>query len=215
MIGENKMEMDNKIEGLSEVYQQCNEHLREGDRKRDQIVFIFASLIGVLIGGIEQIIKLFPMQYKSIISISVFSIAFIGGSILLEVLSSYRMWHLKYTLSCQVIQKLMFNRHEPLSSKKISELLNRSMYKPELRKVLRTTETLMLNIFIILNYISLVIIIFQILGQHIYSAISVIAIGFILYIVIMNYRFYRELKIFYDKVKDKKATIWILDLIDR
>lgn len=194
---------------LQVIYEQCNEHLREGDRKRDQTLAFFTALLGVFIGNSSNILNGFNNRLI-LLSILHF-IFFIAGIFLANVLIEYRLWHLKYTLSGQVLQKLMFMTRNTATKSDIQSILKKTIYRPSRKKLIQTTESMILNIFITVNFIN--VIYFCHIDFSKVKSISFLLVVYILYMAYFNERNYRSINTFYEHVQQEKASIWILDLV--
>ena len=198
------------VQDLQVIYEQCNEHLREGDRKRDQILAFFTTLLGVFIGSSEQILKGLGNQ-QGLLSL-LHSVFFVAGCFLACVLIEYRIWHLKYTLAGQVIQKLMFMSQSTATKEDINRVLKDSFkYRPTRKKLIKTTESMILNIFITVNFINVIYILYR--GIQGTEGIMVIIILLGAYLYYFNERNYKSVLNFYEAVQKGQTPIWILDLV--
>lgn len=198
------------VADLQVIYEQCNEHLREGDRKRDQILAFFTTLLGIFIGSSEQILE--GLGNQEILLSVLHGIFFIGGCFLAFVLIEYRLWHLKYTLSGQVIQKLMFMSKATATKTDINEILRDSFsYKPNKIKLIKTTESMILNLFLVINFINVIYILYGSI-KGIKGVITICTL-LIVYLLYFNEKNYQSILKFYESVQEGKIPVWILDLI--
>jgi hypothetical protein len=85
---------------VEEAYRQCNEHLRETDRKRDQTFAIysvlFAGVVTITSGG---------DKFGSLRVYVYFAVAAVG-TLLVAAVANYRRWHFAYVKGAAVIQAL-------------------------------------------------------------------------------------------------------------
>jgi len=153
---------------LGIIYVQCNEHLRETDRKRDQILVFFATVTGLYISNYDKLSSIVKIP-DIILGLIVGLIGFALSLILIE----YRLWHLKYALASIVLQKLMFYDTKKLSREIVNKMLGlqimrmpgrftKHMSLPKVREVIgqhikrfgcefSSIETLTLNAFLSVN----------------------------------------------------------------
>lgn len=187
---------------LGIIYGQCNEHLRETDKKRDQILVFFVTVTGLYISNYDKLSSIVKIP-----NIILGSIVGLIGIVLSLILIEYRMWHLKYALAAIVLQKLMFYNVGKLNRELVNKMLEFQIKRPghitkymtfsEFRKVIsqhiqrfgyefRSIETLTLNAFLSVNTMNLV----YVLNQYYCSwyFISTLIITNFLYFNIRNYR---------------------------
>lgn len=80
----------------SEIYKQCHEHLKETDKKRDQLIASFAVIIGLLVANIEKLHDCSNLGTASLCASTL-------GAIVILAVIHYRKWHVKYTICIQLI----------------------------------------------------------------------------------------------------------------
>ena len=73
---------------VTEIYKQCHEHLKETDKKRDQLAALFAVVVGLVLANFDKC-------SESIQQVISFGVAMAGLLVLLTVMH-YRKWHLLY-----------------------------------------------------------------------------------------------------------------------
>lgn len=119
---------------LSELYQQSNEHLRETDRKRDQVIAFFITIVAIFFNSVED------LQEKSIYF--GFSLGILGV-ILSFVLTTYRKWHQLYVDSNIVLQYLML-KDLPPTIKNIETAQEKMIINPNYIKAQKETRSFFL-----------------------------------------------------------------------
>lgn len=199
-LDENKIKKEYDFDVL---YEQCNNHLLESDKKRDQILVLFTSITGLYVGNID---KLKNMPGFSIISIAMILMGLTFAFVVLE----YRKWHIKYALACVVIQRLMFNKDEPINQKKITEILRSIVVPTTPKKFFKTTESLIFNLYVAINSINIYIL----EVSYNFDVIN-IYIFIILYFILLNYIYYNAIRKLCDKDKILSSSIWIINLFGR
>lgn len=129
-----------KVDVFKTLYEKANEHLIENDKKRDQIFMIYSAISTVYFSKIQE--------YKDqIFYMNMLSLIFIVLGILAAFLAiEYRKWHIKYALSCTVIQRVMFSNNSEINQKQITDILREVVFPTTLNKFLFTVETLIFNI---------------------------------------------------------------------
>ncbi len=80
---------------IIEIYRQCHDHLKETDKKRDQLVGFFLVVVGLVFNNIDS----FSEAYQRTIS---FGVAIAGLFVLLTVIH-YRKWHILYVRCIQFL----------------------------------------------------------------------------------------------------------------
>lgn len=206
MINSSKSE---KIEGnlnneinFDALYEQCNNHLMESDKKRDQILVILTSITGLYVGNLE---KLKNMVGFDILSVCIIVIGIIFSRMVLE----YRKWHIKYSLACTAIQRLMYT-DENINQEYITKVLRSIVTDTKFLGLFKTTETLMFNLYLGINLINIYICMTTYGINKVYIYITIL-----IYFCISNYFYYRSIKKLCNKEKIKSSDIWIINLFGK
>lgn len=188
---------------FDELYSNCNDHLMETDRKRDQILVLFVSITGLYIGNVNNL--------RNISGFNVLAICIVfAGIIFAQVVLNYRKWHLKYHLAAIVIQRLMLIDKESINQKMVTKVL-RSIVDPVTFKILfSSTESLIYNLYISINFINIYILLTIFNLENL-----IIALSLIFYFILMNVFYYRSLKKLCDKKNIKSTSIWIINLFGK
>lgn len=185
------------------LYEKANEHLIENDKKRDQIFMIYSAISAVYFSKIQE--------YKDqIFYMNMLSLIFIVLGILAAFLAiEYRKWHIKYALSCIVIQRIMFSNDYEINQKKITDILRSVVVPTTLNKFLFTVETLIFNIYLFINFGSVMIIA---ANNNLSIPLSII-IG--LFIVgYFNFTYFNQIRQLCDKESIRSSSIWILNIYE-
>ncbi len=191
---------------LELLYAEANEHLRENDKKRDQILIVIATLSGAIFGFYEKL-KGLPLGYKITMVLLVLMLSIFEPFILI----TYRKWHIVYHLGAKVLQQIMYIGGERVSVQLIKRLLEDNIKKPTLTRFITTTETMIYNLSLFMN-ISNVYILFYSFGKvHPGFMISM----FMGYLILYNYIHFRNIKELLSKILTEKGyqEIWLLDFI--
>ena len=85
---------------LEKVYEECNENLRESDRKRDQIMVFYTLIVGAFLSSIDSLQRIYLFE-PLIIAIAIL------GLFLSITIIHYRKWHMIYVNTIEFIQ--MYN----------------------------------------------------------------------------------------------------------
>lgn len=93
---------DYNLDFLKEQYIQCNEHLRESDRKRDLLFGVYITITAAYFTFIKDVTGSIDSIYI-IVGISLF------GSCLGVLFTLYRGWHGIYIITGIIIQNIMSN----------------------------------------------------------------------------------------------------------
>lgn len=200
----NDLKCDNNFFEL--LYAEANEHLRENDKKRDQILIVIVTLSGAIFGFYEKL-KGLPLSYKITMILLVLILSIFEPFILI----TYRKWHIIYHLSAKVLQQIMYLRVEKVSVQLIERLLEENIKKPTLTRFITTTETMIYNLSLFMN-ISNMYILFYSFGK-IYPGFL---IGmFIGYLILYNYIHFQNINKLFNKILTEKGyqEIWLLDFI--
>ncbi|WP_238524617.1 NUDIX hydrolase [Caldicellulosiruptor hydrothermalis] len=194
---------DNLLELL---YAEANEHLRENDKKRDQILIVIATLSGAIFGFYEKL-KGLPLGYKITMMLLVLMLSIFEPFILI----TYRKWHIVYHLGAKVLQQIMYIGVERVSVQLIKRLLEDNIKKPTLTRFITTTETMIYNLSLFMN-ISNMYILFYSYGKFHPGFIVSMFMG---YLILYNYIHFRNIKELLSKILTEKGyqEIWLLDFI--
>lgn len=132
------------MESLIELNNQCHEHLRESNRKKDAMLGFYLSATFIMFGLIGNSTNLFK---TSIIMWICFASVAIAGICLGAILTMYRGWHGLYVITSIVLQELITKGEQKISNKFIREIDFKfnSVFSVELLMFL------FLQIFIVLN----------------------------------------------------------------
>ncbi|MGL4875406.1 MAG: hypothetical protein ACRC30_12220 [Clostridium sp.] len=197
---------------LEGIYSECNEHLREQDRKRDQIIGFYGAIIGVIIGSINILVKI------NYIYIAYF--VFILASWTLGfILINYMKWHTIYNYSAITLQNVMFFKQEKISQKFINRVyrtvLQRSGFS--FKKYGGKTESKIFNLYLIVSSVNHFIFVYLIVVQtkkwgYIYVLGIVAIIATIFYIVYLNYIAYKTLSDVFNYENLEQVPSWSIDL---
>jgi len=107
------------MESLIELNNQCHEHLRESNRKKDAMLGFYLSATFIMFGLIGNSSNLFK---TSIIMWVCFASVAIAGICLGAILTMYRGWHGLYIITSVVLQELITTEQQKISNKFISEI---------------------------------------------------------------------------------------------
>ena len=97
-----------------EIYKQCNEHLKETDRKRDQLVAAFAVVVGVVISNKEKL-------EGEWLEFSLLGLGIAGILVILAIVQ-YRKWHIVY-VRCSQLMEFYIRATESHGSAKLSAIV--------------------------------------------------------------------------------------------
>jgi len=127
-----------------EVFKQCNESLRDSDKKRDQLLIVYGALIGLFFNALDKS----PM-FRDVASLAVG----IVGVALTVVLLNYRAWHLRYVNVAKCVLSMWSAGLRPTESSvrgawEIHDRLGNGWNNP-----LRSTEAAIFNTFLVLSYL--------------------------------------------------------------
>jgi len=185
------------------LYVQCNSHLLESDKKRDQILVLLASITGLYIGNLD---RLKTMLAFNVIAISMVAIGIIFAFVVLE----YRKWHIKYALACVVIQRLMFIENKTIDQKMITHILRSIVVTTTPIGLFKTTESWIFNLYVAINSINI-----YIFGASYNFDVRIIYASIIIYFLLLNYIYYKSIRKLCDKEKILSSSIWIINLFGR
>ena len=89
----------------TEMFAECNAHLKETDKKRDQLLAIFIIAIGLLFANLGKL-----GDSKTLI-LSLFSAL---GVFLIAAVIQYRKWHINYARAAQAVAFFMLEDGKPV-----------------------------------------------------------------------------------------------------
>lgn len=106
---------------LMSVYERCHEHIKEQSSKRDQTIAFYLVILSFYIGSYASFTKMISSQHSAIFLNLV--ICMIGG-MTIRTLSGLRSWHMQYTYSALVLNKILSREDFDLSTinQKIKDL---------------------------------------------------------------------------------------------
>ena len=81
---------------IDAIYKQCHDHLRDADKKRDQLIAFYAIIVGFFFAADDKI----DARVKALLPLIV---GLVGVFILFAVIQ-YRKWHLIYSNSFNALQ---------------------------------------------------------------------------------------------------------------
>ena len=96
----------------AEIYHECNEHLKESDKKRDQVIGFYIVLLGLLLSNYDKLVN-----YRYL-TLGIFGLM---GIFLIAVVIQYRKWHISYVRASQAV--IVFSR---IDSNSIQNKINAS-----------------------------------------------------------------------------------------
>jgi TM2 domain-containing membrane protein YozV len=79
----------------TEIYRECNEHLKETDKKRDQLAGVYVVLFGLLLANYDK----FSSNHRTL-TLGIFSLL---GIFVILVIIQYRKWHINYIRAAQAV----------------------------------------------------------------------------------------------------------------
>lgn len=185
------------------LYVQCNNHLLESDKKRDQILVLLVSITGLYIGNLNELKK---MQGFPVLAISMVIMGIIFAFLVLD----YRKWHIRYSLSCSVIQRLMFIENKIIDQKMITNILRSIVVTTKPLKLFKKTESWIFNLYVAINFINIYIL----EASYNFNTIN-IYLSILIYFVISNYIYYKAIRKLCDKGKILSSGIWIINLFGK
>lgn len=166
----------NLTEALREMYVQANEHLRETDKKRDQLVTFYLLIIGFMFSSLSS---------NSVSLCFLCLLVGIIGIIFSMILISYRKWHKIYVNSATVIQHFMITQEYPTlgaAEDKWRELFKKKDKRKDFISLAKSTEYLIFFSFLVISVAPFYILV------NTYS----LAIIHFVYVIIMSYFFHKS-----------------------
>lgn len=91
-------------EFLLNIYERCNEHLREQSTKRDQVIAFYLVVISFYFGSYNNVVKILTGAYSPIL-FNVVMILISGMTI--RTLSGLRSWHIQYANSIVLLNMII------------------------------------------------------------------------------------------------------------
>ena len=161
------------------LYEECNEHLREQDRKRDQTIAFFVALTGYFVAK-ESILS------DNSSSWILYLLLFVVGIIITFILVRYKTWHEKYVLASISISTVMFSNHE-FSIEEFNKIYIETQNKKHIsfKNVFWSSESLILNVYLLMNGLNL----YFVLSHLFYTFYFIIIIIMLLIIIIISIHF--------------------------
>ncbi|WP_052342629.1 NUDIX hydrolase [Bacillus sp. EB01] len=196
---------------LEVIYEQCNEHLREQDKKRDQLLAFYGTIIGLVIANIDKLAKVDFIEFLYIPFVFI-------GIMLAYVLVNYMKWHSVYNYSAITLQNLMFFKQKNISQPLVNKIYYQTMnqVKMNFHHYIKKTESRIFNIYILLSASNFFIYASLLLNKHNYNKLVLLAaavICAIVYIVYMNYKALQTLKdTFETPVNPDNCPSWVINL---
>lgn len=129
----------------------ANEHLREQDRKRDQILAFFAALIGFVLTQYSEL-KERPLGHV------IYLVMFVAGVLVSAITIRYKSWHEKYVIAAIVAYKMVNTvREDPSERDLLLKAYTQTVSEKGLgmKDIFVSSESLILNAFFLLNSINL------------------------------------------------------------
>lgn len=212
--------MDNKYIddsiNLEGIYEQCNEHLREQDRKRDQLLAFFGSVLGLILANIESLSKL---KYIEFIYLWFILITFI----LAFVMINYMKWHSIYNYSAITLQNIMLFKHINITQNMVNAIYNKVSQNNNfnVKYYLNKTETKIFNVYLTISVTNIFIYVYFLSLKttssllHLIYIIGAFVISFV-YFFLMNIKAYNVLKCIFKptNIDHTKVPSWIINLYD-
>lgn len=187
---------------LKPIYQQCNDHLKETDKKRDQLLVFFGVVIGIYFTHLSKVTDL-AFELSIIISLV--------GVLLASVLIHYRKWHINYVNAAIVIQKLMFKDVANLRQDELDELWFNSIKPPQIKKFLWSTESLIFNTYLVISFPIVHITIKNIILTDFLKTNWGFGITLLVYLIFFNWKSYQTIC---KSREEGSKSIWLLRFFD-
>lgn len=182
------------------LYEECNEHLREQDRKRDQTIAFFVALTGYFVAK-ESILS------DNSSSWILYLLLFVVGIIIAFILVRYKSWHEKYVLASISISTVMFSNHE-FSIEEFNKIYIETQNKKHIsfKNVFWSSESLILNVYLLMNGLNLYFVLSHLFYTFYFILLFLVLI--VIYLIFFNIFIYNSMKMTYSS-KDSN-DIWIL-----
>jgi len=84
----------------AELFKQCNYHLVETDKKRDQVIVFFTTVVGAFVVLADD-----ESQLAAYFLLALVILGFVLGALLVQ----YRKWHIRYVNSVKILIRCMGN----------------------------------------------------------------------------------------------------------
>lgn len=108
---------DNTRQLLEQLLIQANEHLRETDRKKDQMFSLFIALLGFYFSISAKFIS-----QSSILAIVLSLFMIVTGIIMDIAVAGYQMWHAVYVNTIIVLEKLLYKGYNEINENVLQEI---------------------------------------------------------------------------------------------
>lgn len=187
----NSIPANYNLDFLREQYIQCNEHLRESDRKRDLLLGLYITITAAYFTLLKDITGSVDSIYV-IVGISLF------GSCLGVLFTMYRVWHGIYIIMGIIIQSIVANNKLSITGNFIKSI-----------DFMFQIVSVELFLFLMINAITIVNTWYSCEHMHNYALISIVIISwllqFVMHFIIMHY---------FDKLKNNGRLttkyLWLL-----
>jgi len=133
-----------------EIYEQCNEHLRETDKKRDQLAGFFAAIVGVVFANIQDI----PADNRPFI---LAGLGVLGLFVMLSIIQ-YRKWHILYVHCIQALTIIISSNAKSNKDvlSRVKEKFTSIKYRSSLRSRINPFDSAEASIFYVITFICFV-----------------------------------------------------------
>lgn len=145
---------------IEKIYEECNEHLRETDRKRDQLLVFYTIVLGAYFSSLDKIDP--ELKPPFAIAVAVFGIAVSITAVLL------RSWHLKYGNTAKLLSSGLYKNGSPSfmeeQTKKELENLGMAERQPIWKWIKRYSsgvEFYTMNSFLVITFLPIYAIILE------------------------------------------------------
>lgn len=134
--------MSNASHFLVTVYEQCNEHLREQSKKRDQVIAFYLVVLSFYFGSYSTLNRLLDGPYTQIL----FNIVIVCISgMTIRTLSGLRSWHIQYINAALTLNYLLIRNIDSTEEiNRVTRIFNymarRKMQKVTSRKIFSGVE---------------------------------------------------------------------------
>ena len=196
---------------LMSVYERCNEHIKEQSSKRDQTIAFYLVILSFYIGSYASFTKMIASQNAAIFLNIV--ICMIGG-MTIRTLSGLRSWHVQYTHSALVLNKILSKDDFDFSkvTNKIKDLFLEKNIKDEnmsLSRMLKGVENRVIFCMILISgfpvtiLVKEIFILFKVNDQALTATVKVL-----FYVIYVLYYLFNTRKVI--RSSCKKPT-WIVN----
>lgn len=129
-----------------EQYKQCHEHVRDTDKKRDQVVALYGGVVGLLVTNFDKIGE----KHRSLVFLG----TGIAGILVSLIVMNYRKWHSIHLNSATVIDYLLRESKMP-TAKAVEEAWYLLVKKRNLWQILNPFGSIDTAVFYFLTLVSL------------------------------------------------------------